>query len=112
MLKAYPKIKLEIEGEEVDASESGGGPVDAIYKAIKKATGENPVLENYSVSSITGGTDAQGEVSVRISENDIVSQGHGSDTDIVVASAKAYLNALNKLRWRREHPKVSNTKGI
>ncbi len=105
-------IKLEIDGKEVIDSESGGGPVDAIYKAIKKATGENPNLENYSVSSITGGTDAQGEVSVRISENDIVSQGHGSDTDIVVASAKAFLNALNKLRWRREHPKVSNAKGI
>jgi len=105
-------IKLEIDGEEKIYSESGGGPVDAIYKAIKKATGENPNLENYSVSSITGGTDAQGEVSVRISENDVFSQGHGSDTDIVVASAKAFLNALNKLRWRREHPKVSNAKGI
>ena len=105
-------VKLNINGEIVSVSESGGGPVDAIYKAIKKATGENPVLESYSVSSITGGTDAQGEVTVRITEFGIVSQGNGSDTDIVVASAKAYLNALNKLRWRREHPKVTNTKGI
>ena len=105
-------VKLDIDGKEVVASETGGGPVDAIYKAIKQATGEQPTLENYSVSSITGGTDAQGEVSVRITQYGIISQGHGSDTDIVVASAKAYLNALNKLRWRREHPKVSNTKGI
>ncbi|MGI9553378.1 MAG: 2-isopropylmalate synthase [Thermodesulfobacteriota bacterium] len=105
-------VKLEIDGKEVVASETGGGPVDAIYKAIKNATGEEPTLENYSVSSITGGTDAQGEVSVRVTQYGIISQGHGSDTDIVVASAKAYLNALNKLRWRREHPKVSNTKGI
>ncbi|MGI9535369.1 MAG: 2-isopropylmalate synthase [Thermodesulfobacteriota bacterium] len=105
-------VKLDIDGKEVVASENGGGPVDAIYKAIKNATGEKPTLENYSVSSITGGTDAQGEVSVRVTQYGIISQGHGSDTDIVVASAKAYLNALNKLRWRREHPKVSNTKGI
>lgn len=105
-------VKLDIDGKEVVASETGGGPVDAIYKAIKQATGEQPTLENYSVSSITGGTDAQGEVSVRITQYGIISQGHGSDTDIVVASAKAYLNALNKLRWRREHPKVSNSKGI
>lgn len=105
-------VKLDIDGKEVVASETGGGPVDAIYKAIKKATGEQPILENYSVTSITGGTDAQGEVSVRVTDEGIVSQGHGSDTDIVVASAKAYLNALNKLRWRREHPKISNTKGI
>ena len=105
-------VKLDIDGKEVVASETGGGPVDAVYKAIKKATGEQPKLENYSVSSITGGTDAQGEVSVRVTDESIFSRGHGSDTDIVVASAKAYLDALNRLRWRREHPKVSNTRGV
>lgn len=105
-------VVLEINGEEVTASDTGGGPVDAIYKALKKATRENPVLENYIVSSITGGTDAQGEVTVRISENGVVTQGQGSSTDIVVASAKAFLNALNKLRWRREHPRQSANGGI
>ncbi len=105
-------VVLEIDGKKVTASETGGGPVDAIYKAIKKATGENPTLENYSVSSITGGTDAQGEVMVKISENGIVTHGQGSSTDIVVASAKAFINALNRLRWRREHPKQTTNSGV
>ena len=106
-------VKIEVGGKEVSASETGGGPVDAIYKAIKKATNETPTLENFIVSSITGGTDAQGEVTVRISDDSgVVSQGQGSSTDIVVASAKAYLNALNRLRWRREHPKMTPSKGI
>jgi 2-isopropylmalate synthase len=93
-------------------SESGGGPVDAAYKAISKATGMNPNLEHYMVASITGGTDAQGEVTVRIEEDGIFSQGQGSSTDIVVASAKAYINALNKLRWRKDHPKKATTTGL
>jgi 2-isopropylmalate synthase len=105
-------VKLDIEGEEVTASESGGGPVDAAYKAISKATGINPNLEHYVVASITGGTDAQGEVTVRIEDDGIFSQGQGSSTDIVVASAKAYINALNKLRWRKEHPKRATTRGL
>jgi 2-isopropylmalate synthase len=64
------------------------------------------------VASITGGTDAQGEVTVRIEDDGIFSQGQGSSTDIVVASAKAYINALNKLRWRKEHPKRATTRGL
>lgn len=105
-------VKISIDGEEVSASETGGGPVDAIYKAIKKATRETPKLERFTVSSITGGTDAQGEVTVRISDDQYISQGQGSSTDIVVASAKAFLNALNRLRWRREHPKLSTSRGV
>lgn len=105
-------ISLEVGGKKVTASETGGGPVDAVYKAIKKATGEYPKLENYLVSSITGGTDAQGEVTVRISDDGVISQGQGSSTDIVVASAKAFLNALNRLRWRKDHPKISSSRGV
>ncbi len=105
-------VKLDIEGEEVTVSESGGGPVDAAYKAISRAIGINPHLEHYMVASITGGTDAQGEVTVRIEDDGIFSQGQGSSTDIVVASAKAYINALNKLRWRKEHPKKATTRGL
>lgn len=105
-------VKIRIEGEEVTSSETGSGPVDAAYKAISKATGIFPNLEHYVVSSITGGTDAQGEVSVRIEENGFFSQGQGSSTDIVVASAKAFVNALNKLRWRKEHPKRATTTGF
>jgi len=105
-------VRIRIEGEEVTSSETGSGPVDAAYKAISKATGIFPNLEHYVVSSITGGTDAQGEVSVRIEENGCFSQGQGSSTDIVVASAKAFVNALNKLRWRKEHPKRATTTGF
>jgi 2-isopropylmalate synthase len=105
-------VVLDINGEEVSVSETGSGPVDAVFKAIKKATGEEPGLESYNVASITGGTDAQGEVTVRVSENGIITQGQGASTDIVVASAKAFINAINKLRWRREHPRKSAFNGV
>ena len=99
--------------EEISVSETGSGPVDAIFKAVKKAAGLDPRLENFSVSSITGGTDAQGEVTVRISDEGVISQGQGVDTDISVASAKAFVSALNRLRWRKEHPRRgSELKGI
>ena len=101
-----------IDDEEVTVSEYGDGPVDAAYKAISKATGISPNLEHYIVAAITGGTDAQGEVTVRIEEDGVVSQGQGASTDIIVASAKAFINALNKLRWRKEHPKLASTKGV
>ena len=100
-------------GEEVSVRETGSGPVDAIFKAVKKAAGLSPRLENFSVSSITGGTDAQGEVTVRISDGGVISQGQGVDTDISIASAKAFVSALNRLRWRKEHPRRgSGLKGI
>ncbi len=98
-------VTVAAAGEEVTASQKGSGPVDAIFKAVKEATYLSPRLERFSVSSITGGTDAQGEVTVRISDEDVVSQGQGVDTDISVASAKAFVNALNRLRWRKEHPR-------
>lgn len=98
-------VTITAGGEETTVSETGAGPVDAIFRAVKKAAGLDPKLENFSVSSITGGTDAQGEVTVRISDDGTVSQGQGLDTDISVASAKAFVNALNRLRWRKEHPR-------
>ncbi|MCH8029492.1 MAG: 2-isopropylmalate synthase [Candidatus Dadabacteria bacterium] len=107
-MRPVATVKLLIDGEEVTASEYGDGPVDAAYKAIEKATGESPSLHSYVVSAITGGTDAQGEVHVRIEDDGVFSQGQGAHTDIVVASAKAYINALSKLRWRRQHPKVAS----
>jgi 2-isopropylmalate synthase len=105
-------VRLSIDGEGVKVSETGSGPVDAAYKAISKATRVNPNLVHYIVSAITGGTDAQGEVTVMIEDDGIFSHGQGSSTDIVVASAKAYINALNKLRWRKEHPKRETSRGI
>ena len=111
---AGASVKLVADGKEVGASESGGGPVDAAYKAIKTATGESPRLESYRISSITGGTDAMGEVTVRLADTDagVFSRGRGSDTDIVVASARAFVNALNRLRWRRGRREEKVTGGV
>ena len=105
-------VKLIIDKMEVAVSEHGDGAVDAAYKAISKATGTNPNLESYIVSAITDGTDAQGEVTVRIEEDGIIAHGQGASTDVVLASAKAFINALNKLRWRKEHPKKAVISGM
>jgi 2-isopropylmalate synthase len=95
-------------GNEIRADEIGGGPVDASFRAIEKMVGSGSTLLLYSVNNITTGTDAQGEVTVRLSRNGRIVNGQGADTDIVIASAKAYLNALNKLfgAEERAHPQV------
>ncbi len=76
---------------------TGSGPVDATFKAIESVVNSGAELLLYSVNTITTGTDAQGEVTVRLSKDGRIVNGQGADTDIVVASAKAYMNALNKL---------------
>ncbi len=111
-MKPVATVTIMINGIETTISEYGDGPVDAAYKAISKATGEYPKLIDYSVGSITGGTDAVGAVTVRIEEEGVFSQGQGTNTDIVVASAKAFINALNKLRWRKEHPRKVSSVGV
>jgi 2-isopropylmalate synthase len=80
------------------AESSGSGPVDATFKAIESVAASGSQLLLYSVNAITTGTDAQGEVTVRLARDGRIVNGQGADTDIVVASAKAYINALNKLR--------------
>ncbi|MDB5888046.1 MAG: 2-isopropylmalate synthase [Rhodocyclales bacterium] len=90
-------ITLSVGGAEAKAHAEGSGPVDAIFKAIEDIAGSKSQLLLYSVNAITSGTDAQGEVTVRLARDDRVVNGQGSDTDIIVASAKAYINALNKL---------------
>jgi 2-isopropylmalate synthase len=77
----------------------GDGPVDATYKIIKRIVKTNSNLEKFSVNSITKDMDAQGEVFVKLSEKGLVAIGKGADTDIIVASAKAYINALNRLEY-------------
>jgi 2-isopropylmalate synthase len=94
-------VQMEIDGVVRQEAEFGDGPVDAAFSVIKKLTGKNPRLESFNISSITGGTDAQAEVSVRIEESGVMANGQASDTDIVVASAKAFVRALNKLEHRR-----------
>jgi len=90
-------VELDIEGETLKATAEGDGPVDAAFKAIKSLVEPNGRLLLYSVNAITAGTDAQGEVTVRLQNEGLVVNGQGSDTDIVVASAKALIAALNKL---------------
>ena len=83
-------------------------PVDAVYRTIAAITKTPSKLDAYLVKGITGGTDALGEVTVKVEEGGKKVTGHGADTDIIVASAKAYVNALNKLEyWKKGRPKNS-----
>ncbi|MBF0555970.1 MAG: 2-isopropylmalate synthase [Nitrospirae bacterium] len=91
------KIKLSIKGERREMESTGDGPVDAVYNAIKELTGTKSELKKYEIKGITGGTDALGDVVVMLEEDGRVVRASASDPDIIVASAKAYINALNKL---------------
>jgi 2-isopropylmalate synthase len=95
-------MTLNIDGEQKSAEMTGDGPVDAIFKGIKDLTGFEPHLQLYQVHAVTQGTDAQAEVTVRLEEDGKTVNGQGADTDTMVASAKAYINALNKLLVKRE----------
>ncbi len=101
-------VTLSFDGEEKQAESRGGGPVDATFKAIESIVNSGCDLQLYSVNNITTGTDSQGEVTVRVDKNGRVINGQGADTDIVIASAKAYINALNKVlnAGERTHPQV------
>jgi 2-isopropylmalate synthase len=101
-------VTLSVDGVERQASAPGSGPVDAAYKAIDAVLQSSTELLLYSVNNITSGTDAQGEVTVRLKKEKRIANGQGSDTDIVIASAKAYVNALNKILSpvERTYPQV------
>ena len=90
-------VTLSVDGGEKKATSGGSGPVDATFKAIEAIAQSGADQLLYSVNAITTGTDAQGEVTVRLAKEGRIVNGQGADTDIVIASAKAYLNALNKL---------------
>ena len=91
------RLTLEVSGEPISITSGGDGPVDAIFKAIEKIADSQANLALYNVNAITSGTDSQGEVSVRLEKEGRIVTGSGADTDIVIASAKAYINALNLL---------------
>ena len=93
----FSRIVMMEEGKELRAEARGAGIVDATFKAIESVVQSGTEFLLYSVNNVTEGTDSQGEVSVRLSKNGRIVNGMGSDTDIVVASAKAYINALNKM---------------
>ncbi|MEN3355361.1 MAG: 2-isopropylmalate synthase [Betaproteobacteria bacterium] len=98
----FARLVMSDRGREVHAESQGSGPVDASFKAIENIAKSGAELLLYSVNSITTGTDAQGEVTVRLSKGGRIVNGQGADTDIVVASAKAYIDALNKLQSKLE----------
>jgi 2-isopropylmalate synthase len=100
--KPTATVKLRIGDDVFDRMEYGDGPVDATYKAIASITKTKSQLLKFEIKAITGGTDAQGEVSVTLEEGDRTVRGYGADTDIIVASAKAYINALNRLVSRKK----------
>ena len=90
-------VTLLVKDEEKSGAAFGGGSVDATFKAIESIVNSETSLQLYSVNAITSGTDAQGEVTVRLEKGGRIVNGHGADVDIIIASAKAYLNALNKI---------------
>ncbi|WP_342070418.1 2-isopropylmalate synthase [Yoonia algicola] len=104
---------MEIDGADVKTSATGDGPVDATFNAVKALFPHGARLQLYQVSAVTEGTDAQATVSVRMEEDGRIATGQSADTDTVVASAKAYINALNRLLVRREQSEPGyDVKGV
>ena len=102
------EVVLSVEGTEHRAQSEGSGPVDAALKAIESIVNIGANLQLYSVNAITSGTDSQGEVTVRLEKGGRIVNGLGADTDIITASAKAYIHALNMLdaNLQKAHPQV------
>ncbi len=105
----HARVTLRLDQDETKGEADGSGAVDASFKAIESIVNTQSTLQLYSVNNITTGTDAQGEVTVRLERAGRIVNGQGADTDIVIASAKAYINAVNKLLTPRQrmHPQVS-----
>ncbi|MDG2990319.1 2-isopropylmalate synthase [Candidatus Synechococcus calcipolaris G9] len=99
------------QGEELTDAAIGTGPVDAVYRAINRVVGLPNRLIEYSVQSVTAGIDAIGEVTIRLQEGDRIHSGHAANTDVIVASAQAYMNALNRLYrvLEQRSPQVEST---
>lgn len=105
----FARVVISEGGKERQAESRGAGPVDASFTAIEAIASSHAELLLYSVNNVTEGTDSQGEVTVRLSRGGRVVNGIGSDTDIVVASAKAYINALNKMAGAQKmNPQLDN----
>jgi 2-isopropylmalate synthase len=100
-------VKLRVDGVETQGAGFGVGPVDATFNAIAKMTGTNSKLVRFSINAISSGTDAQGEVTVRLQENGLAALGKGADPDIFIASAKAYINGLNRLEYLKKNPSLA-----
>ncbi len=95
-------VQMEVDGQLLQEAGFGDGPVDATFKTIKKITRTKSKLLQFAINAITSGTEAQGEVTVRLEEKGDTVIGQGADTDVIVASAKAYINALNKIEFKKQ----------
>ena len=103
-------VKLKTpDGQSITDAATGTGPVDAVYKAINRMVGVPNKLTEFAVNSVTEGIDALGSVTIRIEQDGEVYVGRGSDTDIIVASAKAYMHALNRLLAITGHTTTQTT---
>lgn len=102
-------VRVLHEGEILEGASTGAGPVDAIFQTIEKIVGESISLVDFAVHAVTGGTDALGEVTVRVKDDDRVFTGRGAALDVLVASAKAYLQAINKMLIARDQYRIKST---
>jgi 2-isopropylmalate synthase len=106
--KPRATVVLSVDGHEKSSFSEGDGPVDAVFRAIEQEAASGAKLLLFSINAITTGTDSQAEVMVRLERDGRIVNGAGADTDIIVASAKSYLDALNTLGAApREHPQIS-----
>ncbi len=101
-MPATAAVVLQDKGKEVRLAGFGAGPIDATFNVISQICGTKAELEKFSINAITGGTDAQGEVTVHLRDGRYTAVGRGSDLDIIVASAKAYIDALNRLEHKEK----------
>ncbi len=102
-------VQLVYQEEVLEGSQTGAGPVDAIFQTIDHIISEKVNLVDFSIHSVTGGTDALGEVTVRIQDGGNVFTGRGSELDVLVASTKAYLHAINKMLSQRSEDRIKPT---
>jgi len=105
-------VQMEIEGNENQKAGFGIGPIDATFNTIAEITGSQSRLLNFSIDSLTGGTDAQGSVTVRLEQDGVRTLGKGNDPDIIVASAKAFINGLNRLEHQRKGSWLEKSEGV
>jgi 2-isopropylmalate synthase len=106
------RVRLKTAQGIVEGSSEGNGSVDAIYQAIDALTGETVELDDYTIKSVTDGADALGEVHVLLKQGDVSAQGRGVSTDILEASARAYVDALNRLVDKRNAPARSRRDNV
>lgn len=101
-------VKMHVRDSELQEAGFGVGPIDATFNTIAKITDTKSELLRFSVNAISGGMDAQGEVTVRLKRNGLIALGKGADPDIITASAKAFINGLNRLEYMEKNPSLDS----